>query len=95
MPQLSPEPPVSNCDVEKCSYNRHHECYAPGIAVGSDHAICDTFTTGQASIDHAGAPVMECSQTDCNYNELKNCHAQGIHVGSHAQHADCFTYTRE
>lgn len=92
MAQPTPEPPVANCDVEQCSYNRHHECFAPGIAVGTDHATCDTFTTGQASIKQAGAPVMECSMQDCEYNELKNCHAESIAVGNHSQHADCYTY---
>lgn len=89
------EPPVAECDVEQCSYNRHHECFAPGIAVGSDHPVCDTFTTANANITHSGAPVMECSQTDCTYNELKDCHAQSIHVGLHAQHADCTTYQHQ
>jgi hypothetical protein len=80
------------CLAEDCSYNCREECCAPTIAVGGDHAACDTFTTD--AVDEAdGMPrIQACDVQSCHFNALSSCSATGITMMVDADHADCATF---
>ena len=87
-------PPVSQCDVEACFYNRNAQCHAPAINVGGmDHPSCDTFIEQSSHIGRMStSAVGACHTSLCKYNNDLLCTAAGIKVGWHAQHADCSTF---
>lgn len=83
---------VLTCHAEECSYNDTMRCMAERIVVGSDHSVCDTFTTGPAQMVGHEARVKDCSMTMCDFNDDMSCEAAGITVDRHSGHADCATY---
>lgn len=94
MQPMEEEGRVTNCTVEECSYNQNRECHAPAIEVGTEHPMCDTFTTSQVSQSSEAMPMISrCDVDVCKFNESLMCHAPGITVDHHSEHADCLTYT--
>lgn len=86
-------PPVMNCDVENCYFNREQQCRAGAITVGSEEPRCETFaeSSSHSHVDEQ-AEVGACHVTSCRYNEQMLCDAEGIDVVVHRDHADCETY---
>ena len=86
-------PPVTECQVEKCFYNRDLMCHAPAINVGGEHPNCDTFIPkGNHIMRSDTAMVGACHVDDCKYNQELMCQAAGIVVALHNLHADCGTF---
>ena len=83
---------VLSCGVGECAYNRHKECHAASVEVGSSHAMCDTFTKIGAAEASAMPEVAGCSISGCQFNDNVMCQAPGITVWSHEEHADCATF---
>lgn len=87
-------PPVNQCKVESCFYNRELACHAPAINVGGEHPMCDTFlSTGKHIARDGNSAVGACHVDECNFNKNLTCHADGILVAFHNDHADCETFT--
>lgn len=89
---------VLECAVEVCRYNEELECHAGSIRVGSDHAVCGTFSAAETRVEVSEevATVGSCAMDNCTYNENSRCYATpGINVDDHMEHADCETYTPE
>jgi hypothetical protein len=86
-------PPVTECDVENCFYNRNKLCHAAAINIGGEHPNCDTFVSEP---DHTrrneGSMVGACHVTHCRFNNQMLCQASSIHVAPHSGHADCATF---
>lgn len=88
-------PVVSQCEVERCAYNRDRTCHAMAITVGDTrHARCDTYFSASAK---GGDPdvvgrVGACKVSDCRHNVQFECQAPGIDIGYVEGSADCLTY---
>ena len=87
------ESTVLSCDVADCAYCQGQECHAPSISVGSDHAMCDTFTKSGMPREKAMPVVAACQIGECQFNEQMACSASGIKVSRHEEHADCGTFS--
>jgi hypothetical protein len=87
--------PVLTCQKTDCSFNEHDCCYAEGIEVGDEHAMCDTYTHNQVRRTSQIAQVSSCHVSDCVFNNHMDCSAPGITVGEHTGHADCLTVRME
>ncbi|MHB9024685.1 MAG: DUF1540 domain-containing protein [Armatimonadota bacterium] len=86
-------PPVTECQVDSCFYNREKQCHAPAINVGSDHPECDTFIPKGEHISRQGnGMVGACHVAQCRHNNDLTCQASGITVAYHESHADCGTF---
>jgi hypothetical protein len=84
---------VLSCSVSECAYNKKRECHALGIKVGSDHAMCDTFSREASMVGEEPMPsVTKCNVDICRFNMNLDCMAPGITVANHSDHADCFTF---
>lgn len=83
---------VLSCGVNECAFNKHKECHAALVEVGSSHAMCDTFTMTGAAEMSAMPEVASCSISDCQFNKDVMCVAPGITVSHHEEHADCATF---
>lgn len=89
-------PPVTQCEVANCFYNRNMACHAPAINVGGDHPSCDTFITNNSHIPgDQHSMVGACHVAQCRFNQELTCHANGILVGLHESHADCKTFQQK
>lgn len=86
------ESTVLSCQVEDCAYNQSRECHAPAVSVGSDHAMCDTFTKSGMPRPEAQPMVASCHIDECQFNQQLACEASGINVAQHEEHADCDTF---
>jgi hypothetical protein len=87
-------PPVRDCSVRTCAYNRQG-CHAFAITVGSsDRAHCETFIDLPVigGFEMVTAQVGACKRDDCRYNEGLTCHAPMITIGPDVDAADCLTY---
>lgn len=95
MTTLLEMPSVSECSVDGCAYNDHHNCHAAAITIGGqEHPHCDTFIDiGKGGLDTMIAHVGACKRADCVHNENLECHASAIRVGPGQDAADCLTYT--
>jgi hypothetical protein len=83
---------VMTCLADGCSYNCREECCAPIIAVGGEHAACDTFTTGAVE-EAQGMPGVEaCDVLNCHFNASSTCSASGVTMMIDGTHADCATF---
>ena len=71
---------VLNCDADACAYNRSRECHAPSVSIGSDHAVCDTFTKSGMPEEKATPSVAACHIGECQFNRDMACQASGISV---------------
>lgn len=83
---------VLTCMAESCSYNRGEECCAPIVEVGSDHQVCDMYTTQPVQSAGAEPMIQDCFVTDCHFNQSKACKASGVTFTEHKGHADCGTF---
>ena len=84
---------VLSCGAEECAYNESQECHAPAVSIGSDHAMCDTFTETAMPQDKAMPAVAACHIGECKFNQDMACEASGINLSSHERHADCGTFS--
>ena len=89
-------PPVKQCGVDKCAYNKQHACHALAITVGDPggHRACDTFC---ASARHGGvleatAGVGACKTDDCKFNQAYECSASAVSIGMLHNEPDCVSY---
>lgn len=83
---------VLSCGVNSCAYNISKGCHASSIQVGSNHAMCDTFTMNATPNEAMMPAVTSCDVSECKFNTSLNCQAPGITVWGHEQHADCATF---
>jgi len=93
MQRMCEEGSVVTCSSVQCSWNEDEECFAPGIEVGGNCPVCDTYTTASVSgMGSQEAMVSHCEMANCRLNQQKHCMASGVTVGNHAGHADCVTF---
>ena len=90
-------PKVTECTVEKCSYNAERQCHALAITVGDSggEPACDTYFPAlqQGGVMEATAGVGACKTADCQYNQDFECAAENIAVGLQENQPDCLTYS--
>lgn len=84
---------VLSCGADDCAYNKSNECHAPSVSIGSDHAMCDTFTESGMAQENAMPAVAACHIGECQFNQNMACGASGINVAWHERHADCQTFS--
>ncbi|NLG55586.1 MAG: DUF1540 domain-containing protein [Rhodococcus sp.] len=90
-------PHVSECTVESCSYNVHHDCHAFAINVSGQNgsADCGTFIplSTKGGLERVTSMVGACQRADCAHNRDLECTAPEIRVGAGGDHnAHCLTY---
>jgi hypothetical protein len=88
-------PPIGECTVTACAYNRDLSCHAQAITIGSGvHPACDTFLASSEHVQDTShvAGVGACKVASCRYNEDLECRAERIAVAHHGGHADCATF---
>jgi hypothetical protein len=86
-------PPVTQCQVDECFYNREMMCHAPAINVGGEHPNCDTFIPKGTHIMRSETSMVgACHVDQCRFNQELTCRAAGIVVAHHLNHADCETF---
>ncbi len=83
---------VLTCSAADCSYNDDRCCSAPAIEVGSDHPMCDTYTTAPVQRAAIEPAISDCSIGECAFNTAHACHAAAVTMMPHAGHADCGTF---
>lgn len=87
------ESTVLSCGADGCAYNQSNECHAPSVSIGSEHAMCDTFTESGTPLENAMPAVSACHIGECQFNQEMACQASGINVAWHERHADCGTFS--
>ena len=87
--------PITDCEVQECSYNMNKRCHTLAITIGdSGCPCCDTFIKAPkkgGDADTIGG-VGACRSESCMHNESLECTASGIMVDMHSGHADCRTF---
>lgn len=88
-------PPVSRCDVDRCTYNVNQACHAKAITIGDfNNPGCDTyFENNQHNKETKRmAGVGACKVDECQYNKDFECMAAKIVVGFKTAKINCLTF---
>ena len=88
-------PKVSNCGMEKCSYNSQGRCHAMAINVGgAEGAMCDTFAeTSAKCVSNGGSgKVGACRMIGCEFNDCLECMAPSVEITKSNNHPFCLTF---
>jgi hypothetical protein len=91
-------PPVTECTVSDCAYNRDNLCHTLAITVGGpeDCPHCDTYSLAlKGGVPEQQGAVGACKVPSCLHNSALECSASSITVGWHENHPDCRTYSRK
>ena len=83
-----------NCDVESCSYNKSHTCYAGQILISEqgmrdNNTCCDAYLNEEtysnlAAYTTSDTPVgyVKCRVGNCRHYENNTCNLEHIHISS-------------
>ncbi|MFP4013361.1 MAG: DUF1540 domain-containing protein [Chitinispirillaceae bacterium] len=85
---------IFDCEATECIYNKNKQCHTPGITVGDEEPLCDTFKSAasKGGREEIIGGVGACKVANCKYNDSFECSAKGIHIIMKNGHADCGTF---